>query len=84
VGGVPEQITDGADGVLVPPGDPRALAAAVGALLDDPERAATIGKRGRARVIVEREPGRHLAMIEAVYEGLHTHARAVLRPAAPV
>jgi len=44
---VPE-ILDGC-GVLVPPGDPVALAAALGRLLDDPQAAAELGRRARER-----------------------------------
>jgi glycosyltransferase involved in cell wall biosynthesis len=48
VGGIPA--LTGADGaVLVPPDDPVELAAAVTALLDDPDRAALLGKAARAR-----------------------------------
>ena len=36
VGGVPEVVHDGENGLLVPPGDPLALAAALRRLLDDP------------------------------------------------
>lgn len=50
VGGVPETIEDGVTGVLVPPGDPAALASAVGALLDHPERRASLGRAARERV----------------------------------
>lgn len=46
VGGTRELVGDGA--VLIPPGDPRALAQAVRALLDDPVAAAALADRGRA------------------------------------
>lgn len=49
-GGVPELITDGVHGVLVPVKDPEALARAVSNLADDPERAMRIAKAGRERV----------------------------------
>jgi glycosyltransferase involved in cell wall biosynthesis len=66
VGGVPELVTDGEDGVLVPPGRPDALAAAVRALLDAPERAARIGAAGRARVLREHDMDRWLSRLERV------------------
>jgi glycosyltransferase involved in cell wall biosynthesis len=47
VGGVPE-LVDGA-AVLVPPGDPAAVARAVTALLDDPGRRSVLAKQGLAR-----------------------------------
>src|SRR5581483_5398797 len=50
VGGIPEVVVDGETGVLVEPGDAPALAAALRALLDDPDRAARLGRAGRARV----------------------------------
>lgn len=45
VGGIPEIIEDGRTGLLVPPGDPQALALAIGRLLDDPDLAARFGQR---------------------------------------
>jgi glycosyltransferase involved in cell wall biosynthesis len=42
-----ELLTDGADAVLVPPGAPEALAAAVAALADDPARRRAVGAAGR-------------------------------------
>ena len=35
VGGIPTSVADGQDGILVPPHDPRALAAAIERVLDD-------------------------------------------------
>lgn len=51
VGGLPAVVVDGETGLLVPPGDPKALAAAIRSLLDDPGRARAMGERGRARVL---------------------------------
>ncbi|HEX7120357.1 MAG TPA: glycosyltransferase family 4 protein [Longimicrobiales bacterium] len=49
VGGLPELLDEGA-GVLVPPGDAAALAAALDGLLRDPAAAAELGRRGRRRL----------------------------------
>ncbi len=43
VGGMAEVVLDGVTGLQVPPGDPAALAAAVGSLLDAPERMRAMG-----------------------------------------
>ena len=53
VDGLPDCITDGASGVLVPAEEPRMLARAIGALLDDPARAARLGAAARTRVAAE-------------------------------
>jgi len=53
VGGLPALVRDGDCGLLVPPGDPAALAAAVIGLLADPERRARFGRAGRARALSE-------------------------------
>lgn len=49
-GGVPELITNGVDGVLVPPRDVPALAQAIAALADAPERAVDLAAAGRTRI----------------------------------
>jgi glycosyltransferase involved in cell wall biosynthesis len=46
-GGIPDIVTDGHDGLLVPPGDAAALAEAVGRLLDDAPLAARLGAAAR-------------------------------------
>ncbi len=53
VGGIPEVVADGETGLLVPPGDPVALAGALNALVTDPGRAAEMGRQGRARAVAE-------------------------------
>ena len=51
-GALPEVVgPDGVSALQVRPGDPEALAAAVGRILDDPDLAARLGAAGRARVV---------------------------------
>jgi glycosyltransferase involved in cell wall biosynthesis len=50
VNGVPDLVEPGATGLLAPPADPEALAAAVEWLLDHPEEARQMGAQGRERV----------------------------------
>jgi starch synthase len=50
-GGLPEVVEDGVTGLLVSPGDPAALAGAVGRLLADPGLRERLGRAGRARVL---------------------------------
>lgn len=50
VGQVPSIVADGVTGLLVEPSDPRALAAAVDALVSDPARARALGRAGRVAV----------------------------------
>ncbi len=61
VGGIADQIVHGESGLLVDdPGDLAAVGAAVCELLDDPARAAGIGRRARERVIADFLGDRHL------------------------
>jgi glycosyltransferase involved in cell wall biosynthesis len=53
VGGMPESVRDGENGLLVPPADAPALANAINRLLADPDLCRRLGERGR--VIVESE-----------------------------
>jgi glycosyltransferase involved in cell wall biosynthesis len=47
-GGIVDIVDDGGSGFLVAPGDAGALAGAVAACMDDPDRARRMGERGRA------------------------------------
>ena len=70
IGGIPEQIDSGVDGLLAPPGQAGAWAEAVGRLLDDPNLAASMGERGAERVRARLAPADHLRAIESIYVDL--------------
>ena len=53
VGGIPEVVADGETGLLVPPGEPEALATAINSVIRDPGLAAALGARGRERAVAE-------------------------------
>jgi glycosyltransferase involved in cell wall biosynthesis len=61
VGGIPDLVVDGETGLLVPPGDPKALRAALDRLLGDAELRRRMGQAGRKRII-------ELCSIETVAE----------------
>ncbi len=53
VGGIPEFIEDGVNGLLVPPGDPQRLAAALQTLASDPQRRLDMGSRNREKALTQ-------------------------------
>jgi glycosyltransferase involved in cell wall biosynthesis len=67
LGGLPELIEPGVDGLVVPPNDADALADAISSLVDDPERAAEMGRAGREKALGTYAPERHLANLEEHY-----------------
>lgn len=75
IGGIPEQISDGIDGRLVPADDVQALQAAVGPLLADPGAALRLGLAGAARVRATLTPERHLRAILDHYRAIAPGAR---------
>ena len=70
VGPIPEIVVDGVTGLLVPPGDPAALAEATIRLLRDPELAAALGRAGRARVERELRVDTMVERTESLYDEL--------------
>ena len=69
-GGNPELVVDGESGLLVPPRDPPAMAAAVRRLLGDPALASRLGRNARARVEAGFSSEVRLDRIEALYRRL--------------
>jgi glycosyltransferase involved in cell wall biosynthesis len=69
VGGLAEAVVDGETGLLVPPGEPAALAAALGRLARDLDLRARLGEAGRARVRARYTSARMAEGTLACYEG---------------
>jgi glycosyltransferase involved in cell wall biosynthesis len=74
VGGIPELVEHGTNGLLVPPGNPRALAQAINYLADDPVLRAEMSSRNRAKAEAtlewSRVTKRYLSIYEAVMHQL--------------
>ena len=67
VGGIPEVLADGREGMLVPVGDCVQLAASITALLSDPERCHQMGVAGRQRVKQTYSPAVVYPQLEALW-----------------
>lgn len=67
-GGVPEIVVDGVTGLLVPPGDPAALAAALRRLAADRALAASLGQAAQHHVAEHFSSAAHARAVESVYE----------------
>jgi glycosyltransferase involved in cell wall biosynthesis len=70
VGGVPELVVDGTTGLLVPPSNAAALAAALRRLLGDGELARRMGAAGRRKALQEFSLDRMLRETSDLYESL--------------
>jgi phosphatidylinositol alpha-mannosyltransferase len=69
IGGYRDLVRDDHEGLLVPPRDPEALAAALGALLDNPARRAALGEVG-CQTATRYAPDVVAAQVVEVYHGV--------------
>lgn len=67
VGALPETVVHGVTGLLVDDDRPESVAAALRALLAEPERAVAMGRAGRERARVLYGPDAHAARVEEIY-----------------
>lgn len=72
-GGLPQAITDGDNGLLVPERDPAALAAAIARLLASPASAREMGARARARVARDHSWAHTAERMAAAYAQARRH-----------
>jgi glycosyltransferase involved in cell wall biosynthesis len=84
VGGTPEIIEDGESGLLVPPGNPEALAAAISHVLQDRAMAKRLGQAARHRVFSRYSLNQAVASTERLYDDLLHRARQRRRLREPV
>jgi glycosyltransferase involved in cell wall biosynthesis len=78
VGGAREAVVEGETGYLVSSGDDEAMAARIVELLNDPERARTMGERGRSRVEQKFSDRAQLENTRDLYDRLLARARTRL------
>lgn len=76
LGGLPEVVEDGRTGLLVPPGDARALAGAMARLLAHPEERRALAAEGRRRVESRFRAALMARRVEDVYEEALRERRA--------
>jgi glycosyltransferase involved in cell wall biosynthesis len=67
VGGIPELVRDGHEGVLVAHGDAGALGEAMLALQNDSDRSQRMGRAGRERVMERYDAGLHYSAVAEAY-----------------
>jgi glycosyltransferase involved in cell wall biosynthesis len=67
VDGVPEIVTHGVSGWLVPPNEPAALAEAVLGVLRDTQEAETVGRRGREMMLKQFDTATMISRYEAQF-----------------
>lgn len=81
VGGIPDALRDGDNGLMVEPGNVASLAAALGKLLGDEEERKRLAARARATIEHEFESGVVIGQLSAVYRQLRQPRQARRRGA---
>jgi glycosyltransferase involved in cell wall biosynthesis len=79
VGGTPDAVRHGRNGLLVPAGAAEPIAAALGSLLADPATAAAMGRRGRDEALVRFRASAVIPKLERLYFSALTNHRGVQR-----
>ena len=69
-GGLPDVVSDGATGLLTPPGDVGALAAAMDAVLARDDRGASLGRAGRDAALARFSPNVVASHYASIYESV--------------
>ena len=70
VGGIPEWITNGENGILIPPRSPEAVADAILRLSKDPDFRSRLGAAARATILARGKWDTLMAQVEKDYEEL--------------
>jgi glycosyltransferase involved in cell wall biosynthesis len=70
VGGIPEIVTNEESALLIAPGDPVAMSAAVSRLLTDPALAARLAKRGHELILERHDPEIRVRKLVSIYRSL--------------
>jgi glycosyltransferase involved in cell wall biosynthesis len=73
VGGIPEFIKDGETGILVPPGNPEALAVAIRSMIDNPQESIRLGKNAKQEYASRFTLDTMVDAIENVYRSVKQH-----------
>lgn len=82
VGGIPEAVTNGREGILVQAGDVASLANALEALLNDDEARQRMGQAGREKVESVFASEVLVAVIEGIYDRLGKRFQSGTAPTA--
>ena len=85
IGGMPEVFEHERSGLLVPPGDPHALAAAMRRLWDNPELRARMGQAGRRFAMQHYTPAVYYNRLKQVFErAIHERREASIQTNQPL
>jgi glycosyltransferase involved in cell wall biosynthesis len=80
IGGIPEVITNGENGFLVPPGRPEALADAIMSIAKDKDLGIRMGKRGRQLYEEKFTLSNMIRQIETLYDRLPENKHHAVKP----